>query len=188
VLVDGERLNTARQATDRTGAEVGLVSPDALARVEIVNGAGTVLYGSDALAGTVNIITNEPSFSADTRVLCGFNGFYSTNEHGRRGTATVGATAPSYAVRLQAGIEAFDDYTAGALGVEDTRPFFASGALHRTEPTHANKGEPGNTDAAQYAIRHRPGPALARQFYRATNRLGRKSDASARQARSHLYS
>ena len=26
VLVDGERLNTARQATDRTGAEVGLVS------------------------------------------------------------------------------------------------------------------------------------------------------------------
>ena len=32
VLVDGERLNTARQATERTGAEVGLVSPDARTR------------------------------------------------------------------------------------------------------------------------------------------------------------
>ena len=59
VLVDGERLNTARQATDRTGAEVGLISPDSINRIEIINGAGTLMYGSDALAGTVNIITNE---------------------------------------------------------------------------------------------------------------------------------
>ena len=69
VLVDGERLNTARQATDRTGAEVGLVSPDAISRMEIVNGAGTLLYGSDALAGTINIITNEPALSRGTRWL-----------------------------------------------------------------------------------------------------------------------
>ena len=67
VLVDGERLNTARQATDRTGAEVGLISPDAISRMEIVNGAGTLMYGSDALAGTINIITNEPSFSPAAR-------------------------------------------------------------------------------------------------------------------------
>ena len=80
VLVDGERLNTARQATDRTGAEVGLISPDVISRMEIVNGAGTLLYGSDALAGTINIITNEPALSSDTRWLYGFNGFYSSNE------------------------------------------------------------------------------------------------------------
>jgi len=43
VLVDGERLNTARQATDRTGAEVGLISPDSINRVEIINGAGTLM-------------------------------------------------------------------------------------------------------------------------------------------------
>ena len=95
VLVDGERLNTARQATDRTGAEVGLISPDAISRMEIVNGAGTLLYGSDALAGTINIITNEPAFSERTRWLYGFNGFYSSNENGARGTATIGVTAPA---------------------------------------------------------------------------------------------
>ena len=68
VLVDGERLNTARQATDRTGAEVGLVSPDAISRMEVVNGAGTLMYGSDALAGTINIITNESSFTPHAAV------------------------------------------------------------------------------------------------------------------------
>ena len=90
--------------------------------MEIVNGAGTLLYGSDALAGTINIITNEPAFSSDTRWLYGFNGFYSSNENGARGTATIGATAPRYAVRLQAGMESFDNYKAGTLDVEDTQP------------------------------------------------------------------
>jgi outer membrane receptor protein involved in Fe transport len=140
VLVDGERLNTARQATDRTGAEVGLISPDAISRMEIVNGAGTLLYGSDALAGTINVITNEPTFSSSTRWLYGFNGFYSTNERGARGTATVGATGQRYAIRLQAGAESFGNYRAGTLRLEDTGQFFASGALHRTDTIDSNFG------------------------------------------------
>jgi hemoglobin/transferrin/lactoferrin receptor protein len=140
VLVDGERLNTARQATDRQGAEVGLISPDAISRMEIVNGAGTLLYGSDALAGTINIITNEPGFSSDARLLYGFNGFYSSNENGARGTATIGASGPRYAIRLQAGLESYDDYKAGALTVEDTNSLFATGALDRADTIDDNFG------------------------------------------------
>ena len=140
VLVDGERLNTARQATDRQGAEVGLISPDAISRMEIVNGAGTLLYGSDALAGTINIITNEPGFSSDRRLLYGVNGFYSSNENGARGTATIGASGSNYAIRLQTGLESFDDYKAGSLSVEDTHPLFASGALDRGDTIDDNFG------------------------------------------------
>jgi hemoglobin/transferrin/lactoferrin receptor protein len=140
VLVDGERLNTARQATDRTGAEVGLVSPDAISRIEIVNGAGTLLYGSDALAGTINIITNEPTFSSRRRALYGFNGYYSSNEQGRRGTATVGLTDTRYAVRLQAGAESFGNYKAGTLTGEDTRSLFTSGRLVRLDTIDSNFG------------------------------------------------
>jgi len=140
VLVDGERLNTARQATDRTGAEAGLVSPDAISRIEIVNGAGTLLYGSDALAGTVNIITNEPGFTDATRLIYGVNGFYSSNENGRRGTATVGFTSPAASLRVQAGLESFDNYKAGAFDVEDTRPYFASGQLKQTDTIDTNFG------------------------------------------------
>lgn len=126
VLVDGERLNTARQATDRTGAEVGLVSPDSIERMEIINGAGTVMCGSDALAGTINIITNEPVFTPTRQLVYGFNGFYSSNESGMRGTATIGATTPRFTFRVQAGAENYDNYTAGKFDVEDTRPYFAA--------------------------------------------------------------
>lgn len=140
VLVDGERLNTARQATDRTGAEVGLVSIDAIKSVEVVNGAGTLMYGSDALAGTINIITNEPGFSAKPELLYGFNGFYSSNENGMRGTATLGVTSPRFTLRVQGGAEHYDNYKAGTLEVEDTRPLFASGQLKRTDTIDTNFG------------------------------------------------
>ena len=131
VLVDGERLNTARQATDRTGAEVGLVSPDSIARMEVINGAGTLMYGSDALAGTINIITNEAKFTPAVQWQYGFNGLYSSNENGLRGTGTAGVTGPRYAVRVQAGAEDYDNYQAGDLDTEDTRPLFASGQLNQ---------------------------------------------------------
>lgn len=140
VLVDGERLNTARQATDRTGAEVGLISPDTISRVEIINGAGTLMYGSDALAGTVNIITNEPTFTPTRQLQYGFNGFYSSNENGRRGTVTLGGTSPSATFRLQTGVESFDNYKAGKFEVEDTRPLFADGTLQQADTIDTNFG------------------------------------------------
>lgn len=140
VLVDGERLNTARQATDRTGAEVGLISPDSISRVEIINGAGTLMYGSDALAGTVNIITNETSFSPTKQLLYGFNGFYSTNENGMRGTVTLGGSSPRATFRIQAGAEQYDNYKAGKFDVEDTRPLFANGTLSRADTIDTNFG------------------------------------------------
>lgn len=140
VLVDGERLNTARQATDRTGAEVGLVSPDSISRMEIVNGAGTLMYGSDALAGTINIITNEPVFTPTKQLIYGFNGFYSSNENGLRGTMTLGGTTPRFTFRVQAGAEQYDNYKAGQFDVEDTRPFFANGTLNRADTIDDNFG------------------------------------------------
>ena len=140
VLVDGERLNTARQATDRTGAEVGLISPDSINRVEIINGAGTLMYGSDALAGTVNIITNETSLSPTKQLLYGFNGFYSSNENGMRGTVTLGGSSPRATFRVQAGAEKYDNYKAGSLDVEDTGPLFANGTLKHADTIDTNFG------------------------------------------------
>jgi outer membrane receptor protein involved in Fe transport len=141
VLVDGERLNTARQATDRTGAEVGLVSPDAITRMEVVNGAGTLMYGSDALAGTINIITNESSFTKSNQWLYGFNGYYSSNENGLRGTGTAGFTSPSFTLRVQAGVESFDNYRAGHLDQpENTQPLHDAGVIHQTDTIDTNFG------------------------------------------------
>ena len=140
VLVDGERLNTARLATGRSGAETGLVAADNIERVEIVNGAGTLMYGSDAMSGTINVTTNQPKFSPTTRGVYGFNGYYSSNENGMRGSLTLGSEGPKFSIRLQAGAERFDNYTAGKLGVEDTRPFYASGQIKQTDTIDTNFG------------------------------------------------
>jgi outer membrane receptor protein involved in Fe transport len=131
VLVDGERLNTARQATDRTGAEVGLVSPESISRAEIVNGAGTLMYGSDALSGTINIITSEPVLTPQRSFTYGLTSFYTTNEDGGRASLRAGYSSSRIAVQVHGGLEQFSNYQAGKFDVEDTNPLFASGQLHR---------------------------------------------------------
>ena len=55
VLVDGKRLH------GDVGGEndLGLIDPHNIERIEIVKGASSALYGSDAIAGVINIITKK---------------------------------------------------------------------------------------------------------------------------------
>ena len=134
VLVDGERLNNARTATDRSGTEVGLIDVNSVDNIEVVGGSGSVLYGTDALAGTINIITNRPSFSDALKFTYGFDGFYSSNENGRRGTVSFGASGSRFSVQFSSSKDSFDNYTAGAAGKnEDTHAFFASGQIKNVD-------------------------------------------------------
>lgn len=55
VLVDGVRISEQKSMD---GAQL-LVDPAAIERVEIVKGPGSVLYGSEAIGGVVNIITKK---------------------------------------------------------------------------------------------------------------------------------
>ena len=41
-------------------ADIGKIPIDNIERIEIVKGSGSLLYGSGAMAGTVNIITKRP--------------------------------------------------------------------------------------------------------------------------------
>ena len=56
IVVDGQRV------TGRIGGAIDLrrFTVENVERIEIVEGAGSVLYGSDALAGVVNIVTRPP--------------------------------------------------------------------------------------------------------------------------------
>ncbi len=60
VLVDGIRLNNA---TFRYGPNqyLATVDPANIDRIEVVRGSGSVLYGSDAMGGVINIITRRPA-------------------------------------------------------------------------------------------------------------------------------
>ena len=60
VLVDGRRLNQPSLA----GADLSSIPLANIERIEILRGAGTVLYGDQAVGGVVNIITRQPQGSS----------------------------------------------------------------------------------------------------------------------------
>ncbi|MGH9723417.1 MAG: TonB-dependent receptor plug domain-containing protein [Bryobacteraceae bacterium] len=58
VLLDGQRLNDAQSGHHNMDIPVPL---EAVQRIEVLRGAGSTLYGSDATGGVVNIITKPPA-------------------------------------------------------------------------------------------------------------------------------
>jgi len=60
LLEDGLRLNNSRRQQD-FGEIPALVDVTGVERVEVVRGPASVLYGSDAIGGVVNIITRVPA-------------------------------------------------------------------------------------------------------------------------------
>lgn len=55
ILIDGKRLHGDVGGQN----DLGLIDPNNIERIEIVKGASSALYGSDAIAGVINIITRK---------------------------------------------------------------------------------------------------------------------------------
>ena len=69
VLVNGVSINSPSLGT----ADVSKISLDNIERIEVVKGAGSLLYGSGAMGGTVNIMTKRPEREQMTaRVRAGY--------------------------------------------------------------------------------------------------------------------
>ena len=77
VLVDGRRVN----AIDLSGVDWSQIPLDQVERIEIVRGAGSVLYGDNAVGGVINIITKRPekTFSANAEAAGGSYGYNREN-------------------------------------------------------------------------------------------------------------
>lgn len=115
ILVDGERLNNSRTSTGQSGIEGGLVETSQIESIEVVRGSGSVLYGTDALAGTINIITRETPARRDNgfRFGAALDTFYSSNESGRRGNLAVTGAGKYFAFRVAQSLERYGNYSTG---------------------------------------------------------------------------
>ncbi len=69
-LLDGVRFNTSMF---RSGATqyLGWISPQTVERLEVVRGPASVQYGSDALGGTVNVVSFRPPLSPTGPMVSG---------------------------------------------------------------------------------------------------------------------
>ncbi|MBI1761029.1 MAG: TonB-dependent receptor plug domain-containing protein [Acidobacteria bacterium] len=118
LVVDGERVNNSRTEIQTFGASLGsYIDTFNIENVEVVAGAGSSLYGTDSLTGTVNFTTKEPARPDKGWLLGGkFQGLYSTNETGRKGNVTVNLSNPKFAINWSGTLYRFDNYHFGDPG------------------------------------------------------------------------
>jgi vitamin B12 transporter len=119
VLLDGVPVNDAGGAFDFSA-----LTTDNVERIEIVRGPSSVLYGSDAVAGVVQIFTRRGTRGVHGDLAVRGGGYGSSDvEMSARGAATPGAAAIDWSVGgarhrtdgYQAFNSGFSDNTASAL-------------------------------------------------------------------------
>lgn len=113
VVVDGERLNNMR-SDPLSGVSLSVIDVTQLDSAEVVSGAGSSLYGSDALAGTINLITKSPlSYGEGKHLSLRFDGDAQSNGAFRRGTTTLNWSSRQLALRLSGSMFRLGNYHAG---------------------------------------------------------------------------
>src|SRR5690242_13910390 len=119
ILIDGVPVNDPGGALD-----LGLLTLDNVERIEIVRGPASVLYGSDAVAGVVQIFTRRGTRGVHGELGVRGGGFATSDVEGAfRGAATPGRSAIDWSfgaarhrtAGYQAFNSAFSDNTASAL-------------------------------------------------------------------------
>lgn len=85
-LVDGERM--AGESMDNI--DFSRLNLSSVARIEIVKGAASTLYGSSAMGGVINIITKEPSSTWAANVNTRYEGATKEWRHGASADFNIG--------------------------------------------------------------------------------------------------
>jgi vitamin B12 transporter len=127
VLLNGFRINDAE--TSHFNLDLPVVS-DALATINVLHGAGSALYGSDAVAGVVDFITAAPAPGWSLKVRAGGGSF------GEQEQAAVFAWGGKRASEVLAGGREFSD---GFIADRDYRSEEASSETR----AHSSAGDTG---------------------------------------------
>ena len=120
ILVDGERLNNARTSTTNTGIEPSLVDLSHISQVEIVSGPGSVLYGSDALGGVLNIRTRTAAPGDTLHLGARLRNEFFPNSDGRRTSLDLSASRDWWAIRAAGSLGNINDYRSPAGRLYDS--------------------------------------------------------------------
>jgi vitamin B12 transporter len=125
VLIDGVRVNPGTIG----GAAFQHIAPEMIERIEIVKGARSSLYGTEAIGGVINIITRQAEKSTIAATL-GYGSFNSrsgninggfASERGSMGATVNWQNTDGYEIRTDSDIKrGYDNLTANVYG---TRQF-----------------------------------------------------------------
>ena len=122
ILVDGQRLNNARESTTFAGIQPGLVNLSEVERIEVLRGPASVQYGSDAIGGVVNIITKRPNLGGATFTWSGEAAYgYGTSADSQDARVNISGTGKGFSFHIGGGYQQADDYTAASGAADSDR-------------------------------------------------------------------
>ena len=110
-LENGLRMNNARRQTD-FGEVTGLVDIDNVETMEVVRGPASVLYGSDAIGGVMNLITKVPSGGSRFGASLGMR--FSPADEQTKATVSVDGNSEKVSWSLGGMFRSADSYEAPA--------------------------------------------------------------------------
>ncbi len=125
VLIDGVRVNDPASARDEF--DFATLAVTDIARIEILRGPQSALYGSDAMGGVINIITKRPSGAMHGSA---------TVEAGSYGTVRTTVSAGG---------------TSGPLSLQASGTYFSDTGFSRVG--NRDQGEPDGTDKLAGTVR-----------------------------------
>lgn len=102
VMIDGQRISEQKSMS---GVPL-LIDPSQVERIEVIRGPASVLYGSDAIGGAINIITKKGGTKPiEGSVSIGFN----SSNNGKDGSAQIYGRTNGWKYRIGAAASANDN-------------------------------------------------------------------------------
>ncbi|MCP4148977.1 MAG: TonB-dependent receptor [bacterium] len=114
LMENGIRMNNSRRQQD-FGEIPALVDVSDVDRLEVVRGPASVLYGSDAIGGVVNIITQIPQFEAGESAIHGSIGHrYSSADEQNKSNASINGNIGKFGFMINGSYRKANEYSAPA--------------------------------------------------------------------------
>jgi hemoglobin/transferrin/lactoferrin receptor protein len=113
LLVDGIRMNNS---TYRSGPNqyLNTIDPLTIHAIEVLRGSGSVQYGSDAIGGTIHILSKSPSYAQQSAEIYGaLYGKYWSSDMERTARAEMNVSTNSFAVQSGLTYKKLGDIEAG---------------------------------------------------------------------------
>ena len=90
ILIDGERLNPG---DNKENVDLSRINTESIDRIEVVRGASSALYGSDAIDGVINIITKKNTKTCEGSIGTRFSDYGEQRHFIDLGLKTGGLTS-----------------------------------------------------------------------------------------------